>query len=88
MSPTSEEVGHPPMSTFVWACWDGENGSTLPASMATVQPARNTGVPPSVAIAPRTDPHEMATPHAQYCGHPYLPLVLVGRKVLASERRD
>lgn len=30
------------MPTLVWACWDDKNGSTLPASMATLKPARNT----------------------------------------------
>ncbi len=38
------------MSTLVWACWTDENGSTLPASIATLRPARNSGVLPSVAM--------------------------------------
>ncbi len=49
--------------TLVWACWDNESGSTLPANMATLKPARNTGVSPSVAMPPSTPPPNMATPY-------------------------
>ena len=48
--------------TLAWAWWHDESRNAFPASMATLKPLRNTDVSPSVAIAPRTLPQNMAAP--------------------------